>query len=88
MSGPRANLNRVVPSLRVSPADFRLRESEYHSVGEQQGQLRRPNGSTRLKRKQLRQLGYAMVSVPFWEWKELQGEQEQSEYLEGNFEFS
>ena len=57
-------------------------------MGEQQGQRRRPNGGTRLKRKQLRQLGYAMVSVPFWEWQALEGEQEQSEYLEGKFEFS
>ncbi|KAJ1491499.1 hypothetical protein T484DRAFT_1774414 [Baffinella frigidus] len=43
---------------------------------------------TRLKRKQLRQLGYAVVSVPFWEWDALQGEEEKSEYLEGKFQFS
>ena len=29
---------------------------------------RRPDGSTLLKRKQLGQLGYTVVSVPFWEW--------------------
>ena len=68
--------------------DVCLLEAECHSVGEQQGLLRRPNGSTRLKRKQLRQLGYTVVSVPFWEWQELQGEEEQSEYLDGKFEYS
>ena len=47
-----------------------------------------PNGSTLLKRKQLRQLGYAVVSVPFWEWQALRGDEEQREYLEGKFEFS
>ena len=65
-----------------------MQKAEYHSAGAQQGQRRRPNGSTRLKRKQLRQLGYAVVSVPFWEWDALVGEAEQSEYLEGKFEFS
>ena len=68
--------------------DVCLTEAERHSLGEQHGQLRRPNGSTRLKRKQLRQLGYTVVSVPFWEWNALKGEQEKSEYLEGKFYFS
>ena len=64
-------------------------------AGEQKGTSLRPdantllpNGSTLLKRKQLTQLGYAVVSVPFWEWQALEGEQEQSEYLEGKFEYS
>ena len=65
-----------------------LSKTERHAAGEQQGQRRRPNGSTRLKRNQLRQLGYTVVSVPFWEGDALVGEAEQSEYLEGKFEFS
>jgi hypothetical protein len=30
-----------------------------------------PNGSTLLKWRQLEQLGYAVVSIPYWEWDAL-----------------
>ena len=34
---------------------------------------RTPSGNTLLKRKQLGQLGYTVVPVPFWEWRVLKG---------------
>ncbi|KAJ1478587.1 hypothetical protein T484DRAFT_1817030 [Baffinella frigidus] len=34
---------------------------------------------------ELRQLGYTVVSVPFWEWRALKGGQEQEEYLHRKF---
>jgi len=43
---------------------------------------RTPNGSTLLKRKQLGLLGYTVVSVPFWEWDALMGEETRQGYLE------
>ena len=43
---------------------------------------RTPSGSTLLKRKQLGQLGYTVVPVPFWEWNALRGvEASQRQYL-------
>ncbi|KAJ1488555.1 hypothetical protein T484DRAFT_3613363 [Baffinella frigidus] len=35
------------------------------------GDARTPSGSTILKRRQLAQLGYTVVPVPFWEWRAL-----------------
>ena len=43
---------------------------------------RTPNGPTLLKRKQLGQLGYKMVPVPFWEWQALKGTKAKQRYLE------
>ncbi|KAJ1486223.1 RAP domain-containing protein, partial [Baffinella frigidus] len=43
---------------------------------------RTPSGSTLLKRKQLGQLGYTVVPVPFWEWDALRGEEAKRRYLE------
>jgi hypothetical protein len=43
---------------------------------------RTPSGSTLLKRKQLRQLGYTLVPVPFWEWDVLKCEEAKRRYLE------
>ncbi|KAJ1492750.1 hypothetical protein T484DRAFT_2887180 [Baffinella frigidus] len=40
-----------------------------------------PDGSTLLKRKQLGQLGYTVVPVPFWEWNALRGEEAKWCYL-------
>jgi hypothetical protein len=51
----------------------------------QDGKSRTPNGSTLLKRKQLRQLGYKVVSLPFWEWPQLVGELEKWDYLAEKF---
>lgn len=31
----------------------------------------RPTGSTELKRRQLRHFGWALLSVPYWEWEEM-----------------
>jgi hypothetical protein len=41
-----------------------------------------PSGSTLLKRKQLGQLGYTVVPVPFWEWDALRDEEAQRRYVE------
>ena len=30
-----------------------------------------PSGATTLKRRQLRRLGWRLLSVPYWEWMEL-----------------
>ncbi|KAJ1465296.1 RAP domain-containing protein, partial [Baffinella frigidus] len=46
------------------------------------GDGRTPSGSTLLKRKQLGQLGYTVVPVPFWEWDALRGEEAKRRYLE------
>ena len=46
------------------------------------GDGRTPSGSTLLKRKQLEQLGYTVVPVPFWEWDVLRGEEAKRKYLE------
>jgi hypothetical protein len=45
------------------------------------GDGRTPGGSTLLKRKQLAQLGYTVVPVPFWEWNMLRGEEAKRRYL-------
>ncbi|KAJ1488577.1 RAP domain-containing protein [Baffinella frigidus] len=37
------------------------------------GGSRTPSGNTLLKRRQLEQLGYTVVPVPFWEWDALRG---------------
>jgi len=42
---------------------------------------RTPSGSTLLKRKQLGQLGYTVLPVPFWEWNALKGEEAKQRYL-------
>jgi len=47
------------------------------------GDGRTPSGSTLLKRKQLGQLGYRVVPVPFWEWQALIGEEAKRQYLQG-----
>ena len=54
-------------------------------AGGPRGESRTPNGSTLLKRKQLRQLGYTVVPVPFWEWDALEGEKEQEGFLRRKF---
>jgi hypothetical protein len=33
---------------------------------------RKPSGATLLKRRQLRHFGWTLVSIPYWEWDELQ----------------
>jgi hypothetical protein len=45
------------------------------------GHGRAPSGSTLLKRKQLGQLGYTVVPVPFWEWNAQRGEEAKQRYL-------
>ena len=45
------------------------------------GDGRTPSGSTLLKRKQLGQLGYTVVPVPFWEWNVLTGEEAKRRYV-------
>jgi hypothetical protein len=45
------------------------------------GDGRTPSGSTLLKRKQLGQLGYTVVPVPFWEWDVLRGEEAKRRYI-------
>jgi len=46
------------------------------------GDGRAPSGSTLLKRKQLGQLGYTVLPVPFWEWEALVGVEAQRRYVE------
>ena len=39
------------------------------------------SGSTLMKRRHLELLGYRLVSVPYYEWNALQGEEGEDEYL-------
>ena len=79
-------LVREVPLYVLTTTCVDVRVAECNSVwGEQHGKSRTPNGSTLLKRKQLRQLGYKVVSLPFWEWGELRGEQEKWDYFADKF---
>ena len=55
------------------------------SEGGPRGESLKPTGSTLLKRKQLRQLGYTVVPVPFWEWNALERGKEEEEYLRRTF---
>ncbi|KAJ1487999.1 hypothetical protein T484DRAFT_1784639 [Baffinella frigidus] len=41
------------------------------------GSGREPSGSTLLKRRQLGELGYTAVAVPYWEWDDLEGKGEE-----------
>ena len=51
-------------------------------VGEGEGQLgRSPTGATLLKRRHLQLLGYALVSVPYWEWDACKGAGKREQYL-------
>jgi hypothetical protein len=42
---------------------------------------REPTGTTLLKRRQLRHLGWRLVSVPYWEWDLAEGSGRGAEYL-------
>ena len=48
-----------------------------HFVGASQ----RPTGATLLKRRQLHALGWAVISVPYFEWDPLRGPEQQQDYL-------
>ena len=40
---------------------------------------REPNSATLLKRRQLRHLGWRLVSVPYWEWDEVDASSQRAE---------
>jgi hypothetical protein len=46
------------------------------------GDGRTPRGSTLLKRKQLGQLGYTVMAVPFWEWDALRDMKSKWRYVD------
>ena len=44
-------------------------------------------GATLLKHQHLRQLGYALVVVPYWEWDQVRGDKAaEFEYLRGKLD--
>ena len=46
-----------------------------------------PTGGTLLKHRHLRQLGYALVVVPYWEWDQVRGDEAaEVEYLRGKLD--
>ena len=47
---------------------------------------RTPTGATALKRRQLRAAGWALLSVPYWEWNALGSKTAKQEYLQGALE--
>ena len=48
-----------------------------------------PSGATLLKHRHLRQLGYALVVVPYWEWQLVRGDETSKvEYLRGKLDLS
>jgi hypothetical protein len=66
-------------SLEEPAGDWAVEvDGPFHFLGDG----RTPSGSTLLKRKQLGQLGYTVVAVPFWEWNALRGEEAKRRYLE------
>ena len=49
---------------------------------------RLPIGGTLMKRRHLELLGYTVVSLPVWEWGQLTGSDERTEYLRGKLHIS
>ena len=49
---------------------------------------RLPVGGTLMKWRHLELLGYTVVSLPFWEWDQLTGSDERTEYLRGKLHIS
>jgi hypothetical protein len=49
---------------------------------------RLPVGGTLMKRRYLELLGFTVVSLPFWEWDQLTGNDERKEYLRGKLHIS
>ena len=47
---------------------------------------RTPTGATALKRRQLRAAGWALLSVPYWEWNALGNKAAKLAYLQGALE--
>ena len=46
-----------------------------------------PTGATLLKHRHLRQLGYALVVVPYWEWGQVSGDEAaEVDYLRGKLD--
>ena len=55
-------------------------DGPWHFVG------RTPTGATALKRRQLRAAGWALLSVPYWEWNALGSKAAKQAYLQGALE--
>jgi hypothetical protein len=77
--GPAASSTGGGGSLEEPAGDWAVEvDGPFHFLGDG----RTPSGGTLLKRKQLGQLGYTVVAVPFWEWNALRGEEAKRRYLE------
>jgi hypothetical protein len=67
-----------VNSLEEPSGDWAVEvDGPFHFLGDG----RTPSGSTLLKRRQLGQLGYTVVPVPFWEWDALNGGEVKRRYV-------
>ncbi len=47
---------------------------------------REPSGATVLKRRQMRQLGWRLAWVPYWEWDAQKGSEARAAYLSAKLE--
>jgi hypothetical protein len=67
--------SHIVHSFRDRITSFR----ELNHAHAQGANGRSPNGSTLLKRRQLGQLGYKVVSVPYWKWNALRRDNDEKQ---------
>ena len=76
MATPREEVRTPLGYSLDAVVDFEGREvavevdGPWHFVG------RAPNGRIALKRRQLRAAGWLLLSVPYWEWDELEADAE------------
>jgi hypothetical protein len=64
-------LHEVIQYIPASLGDHSTSFQGVNRAHAQGPSARLPNGSTLLKQQQLGQLGYKVVSVPYWEWMAL-----------------
>ena len=74
MATPREEVRTPLGYSLDAVVDFEGREVAVEVDGPSHFVGRAPSGATALKRRQLRAAGWALLSVPYWEWDELEAE--------------
>ena len=70
MATPREEVRTPLGYSLDAVVDFEGREVAVEVDGPSHFVGREPSGATALKRRQLRAAGWALLSVPYWEWNE------------------